>query len=63
MGVCRLGHAGVFPGQRFGICGKTVDSASKNIIVPLISMSLAKERYTLALAAGREDFGSAGGGP
>lgn len=36
-----------FSGQRFGICGKTVDSASKNIIVPLISMSLAKERYTM----------------
>lgn len=36
-----------FSGQRFGVCGKTVDSASKNIIVPFISMSLAKERYTL----------------
>ncbi len=36
-----------FSGQRFGICGKTVDSASKNIVVPFISMSLAKERYTL----------------
>ncbi len=36
-----------FSGQRFGICGKTVDSASKNIVVPFISMSLAKERYAL----------------
>ena len=36
-----------FNGQRFGICGKTVDSASKNIIVPFFSMSLAKERYSL----------------
>lgn len=36
-----------FSGQRFGICGKTVDSASKNIIVPFLSMSLAKERYTM----------------
>ena len=36
-----------FSGQRFGICGKTVDSATKNIVVPFISMSLAKERYTL----------------
>lgn len=34
-----------FSGQRFGICGKTVDSCTKNIIVPFISMSLAKERY------------------
>ena len=31
-----------FSGQRFGICGKTVDSASKNIVVPFISMSLPK---------------------
>lgn len=36
-----------FSGQRFGICGKTVDSASKNIVVPFISMTLAKERYIL----------------
>lgn len=36
-----------FSGQRFGICGKTVDSATKNIIVPYISMAYAKERYTL----------------
>lgn len=36
-----------FSGQRFGICGKTVDSASKNIVVPFILMSRAKERYTI----------------
>lgn len=36
-----------FDGQLFGVCGKTVDSASKNIIVPFISMSLAKERYAM----------------
>ena len=36
-----------FSGQRFGICGKTVDSATKNIIVPYISMSYAKQRYTI----------------
>ena len=36
-----------FNGHRFGICGKTVDSATKNIIIPFISMSLAKERYTM----------------
>lgn len=36
-----------FTGQRFGICGKTVDSATKNIIVPYISMSYAKGRYSL----------------
>lgn len=36
-----------FSGQRFGICGKTVDSASKNIVIPFVSMTLSKERYTL----------------
>ena len=36
-----------FSGQRFGICGKTVDSATKNIVVPFASMSLAKERYII----------------
>lgn len=36
-----------FSSHKFGICGKTVDSASKNIIVPFMSMSLAKERYIL----------------
>ena len=36
-----------FSGQLFGICGKTVDSASKNIVVPFTSMSLAKERYII----------------
>lgn len=34
-----------FSGQRFGICGKTVDSASKNIVQPFISMTMAKECY------------------
>lgn len=33
--------------QRFGVCGKTVDSASKNIISPFISMTLAKSRYIM----------------
>lgn len=36
-----------FSGQRFGICGKTVDSATKNIITPYISMTYAKRRYTM----------------
>lgn len=36
-----------FNGQRFGICGKTVGSATENIIIPYISMSYAKRRYSL----------------
>lgn len=36
-----------FSGQRFGVCGRTVDSCTKNIIVPFTAMSLAKERYLI----------------
>lgn len=36
-----------FSGQRFGLCGRTVDSCTKNIIVPFTAMSLAKERYII----------------
>lgn len=36
-----------FSGQRFGICGKTVDSCTKNIVVPYRSMHYAKKRYTM----------------
>lgn len=36
-----------FSGQRFGICAKTVGSAKKNIIVPFMSMTASKERYTI----------------
>lgn len=36
-----------FNGQRFGICGKTVDSAIKNIVVPFLSLTYAKKRYHL----------------
>ncbi len=33
--------------QRFGICGKTVDSTVKNIIMPYISLSYAKKKYDI----------------
>lgn len=36
-----------FDGQQFGVCGRTVDSCTKNIIVPFTAMSLAKERYII----------------
>ena len=36
-----------FDGYRFVLCGKTLDSTVKNIIVPFISMRLAKERYCI----------------
>lgn len=36
-----------FSGQRFGVCGRTVDSCTKNIIVPFTAMSLAKECYII----------------
>ncbi len=36
-----------FDRQRFGICGKTVKSATENMITPYLSMRYAKKRYTL----------------
>ena len=36
-----------YNGQRFGICGKTVDSTVKNIIAPYLGLTYAKERYTI----------------
>lgn len=33
--------------QRFGICGKTVDSTIKNIITPYLALGYARERYRL----------------
>lgn len=36
-----------FSGQRFGVCGKTVKSATENMITPYIAMYYAKKRYTL----------------
>ena len=36
-----------FSDQRFGLCGKTVDSCVKNLVIPYISLSYAKKKYTL----------------
>ena len=36
---------GNYSGTRFGICGKTVDSTTKNIIAPYIGMSRTKKKY------------------
>lgn len=36
-----------FNGCRFGICGKTVDSATKNIVIPYTQMAWAQERYSI----------------
>lgn len=33
--------------QRFGICGKTVDSTVKNIVMPYLSLVYAKEKYNI----------------
>ena len=33
--------------QRFGICGKTVDSTVKNIIVPYLGLGYAKQKYSI----------------
>ena len=36
-----------FNNQRFGICGKTVDSTVKNIITPYVGLNYAKEKYSI----------------
>ena len=36
-----------YNGQRFGICGKTVDSTIKNIIDPYMQMTGVKEKYKI----------------
>ena len=36
-----------FSGQRFGICGKTVNSAKKNIIEPYLAVRYDKKRYDI----------------
>lgn len=36
-----------FNRQQFGVCGKTVDSAIKNIVMPYMGTSYAKKKYTL----------------
>ena len=33
--------------QRFGICGKTVDSTVKNIIMPYLGLTYAKQKYSI----------------
>lgn len=36
-----------FNGRRFGICGKTVDSATKNIVQPYMAMQYAQKSYRI----------------
>ena len=37
-----------YNGQRFAICGKTVDSTVKNIVVPYLGVNWAQDKYTLS---------------
>ena len=41
-----------FDRQRFGICGFTIDSAVKNIILPYLALGYARERYRLQWKSG-----------
>lgn len=36
-----------FDGQRFAVCGKTVDSTKKNVVMPYLAMVLPKEKYIM----------------
>ena len=38
--------------QRFGICGFTIDSAVKNIILPYLALAYARGRYSLQWKSG-----------
>mgnify|MGYP002795740480 CR=1 FL=1 len=35
--------------QRFGFCGKTVDSCWKNLVIPLTSMTYIREKYSIKI--------------
>ena len=37
-----------YNGQRFAICGKTVDSTVKNIVVPYLGVNWAQDKYNLS---------------
>lgn len=41
---------GNFSGQNFGICGKTVISAERNVIKPLMGIKYLREQFTLRFA-------------
>ena len=36
-----------FSGQRFGLCGKTVDSCTKNLVMPYLGMTYGKQKYNI----------------
>ena len=36
-----------FSGQLFGLCGKTVDSCIKNLVMPYLGLSYARQRYNI----------------
>ncbi len=36
-----------FNNQRFGLCGKTVDSCTKNLVTPYITTAYAKQKYRI----------------
>lgn len=38
-----------FDGKLFGLCGKTVDSCWKNLVIPLTSMTYIHERYSIKI--------------
>jgi PBSX family phage terminase large subunit len=36
-----------FNNQRFGLCGKTVDSCTKNLVMPYLGMTYGKQKYSI----------------
>lgn len=45
-----------FDGERFGLCGRTVDSCVKNLIRPYLSTKWAREKYVLKWHSGAKEL-------
>lgn len=45
-----------FDGQRFGLCGKTVESCVKNLVGPFRALKWARERYGLEWRSGDKEL-------
>ena len=45
-----------FDGQRFGMCGRTVDSCVKNIVRPFEGLAWTRERYAVKFRSGSKEL-------
>lgn len=45
-----------FDGQRFGLCGRTVDSCVKNLVRPFEGLAWTRERYSVKFRSGSKEM-------